>query len=126
MKKTKREKQVRVPRYFVGSSLQDLLFEITQLLTPDLFFDKNPHQVKIIPVHPKPYKMWWEFYVNDVKICTVCYEAQDEKYGTNNMCWLKWYNDFQGYCLRELYDREGLIPEWVETDEDEDEFFKAA
>lgn len=125
MKNIKKEKQVRAPRYFVGRRFQDLMVEISQLFLPALWEEvENPPQIKIIPVNPLPYKLWWEFYADDVKICTICYEAQDEENGTNNISWLEWYTNFQDTSIREFYDRAELIPEWVETDEDEDKFFK--
>lgn len=113
-------------RYFYGRSLQDLMFEVTQMFMPDLHFNPNDLQeVKIIPVHPKQFKLGWDFYEDGVKICTIRYEAQDEKNGNNNVCWLDWYDTY-GCSFRDLYEGTFGIPEWVETDEDEDLFFEAA
>ena len=111
-------------RYFVGSNLGDLIFEITQILIEVGENEKPPNnKVKIVPLHPKPFKLWWEFYNGDVKICTIRYEAQDTG-GTTNLCWLEWHNDYNGSGLEELYISSIGFPEWVETDEDEELFFK--
>lgn len=123
---TVKETVTSCTRYFYGRSLHDLMFEVTQMLMPNLFSNPNNSQeVKIIPVHPKPFKLGWVFYVDGVKICTLRYEALDERNGNNNVCWLDWYDTYE-CSFRELYECSFCFPEWVETDEDEDLFFKAA
>jgi hypothetical protein len=126
--KAKNEKSVkRAPRYFLGSTIQDLMFDFTQAFVDiGIKNDSTKEKITIIPVHPKPYKLWWEFYAGDFKICTICYEAQDERTGLNNECWLEWYGDSKGIFLEELYYSCIGLPDWVETEEDEEEFFRAA
>ncbi len=75
-------------RYFIGQSLENLMFEITQLVF-GIYKDEEPtapHKFKIIPVKPKPFKLWWKFYVNDYFVCKICYESQDELNGTDDLC----------------------------------------
>ena len=88
--------------------------------------ESSLEKITIVPVHPKPFKLWWEFYCGDLKICTIKYEAQDERNGFDNESWLEWHNNFHNCFLEELYVTNIGYPEWVETEEDEDEFFRAA
>ncbi len=107
-------------RFFIGESLGTLMFQITQLVL-EIYEDKEPsapQKVKIIPVEPKPFKLWWEFYVNDYLVCKICYEAQDELNGTDDLCWLEWY-DFRDRHFLSDYTASFGYPEWVETEEDE-------
>lgn len=111
------EKMQSVPRYFVGRPFQDLMIELTQLFTDSEF-------IKIIPTNPEPFKLCWEFYAEDIKICTICYEAQDKVTGNDIICYVEWFNNYEGYSLQQLYYNEGFFPDWVETEEDEEKFLK--
>ena len=111
-------------RYFVGRTLEDLMFEITQILTSFSDEETSVEKVIIKPVNPEPFKLWWEFYSGETKICTIKMEAQDLN-GNHNLTWLEWHNDFDNTCFEELYISCFGFPDWVETDEDEEEFFKA-
>ncbi|HEY5122106.1 MAG TPA: hypothetical protein VIK14_00060 [Ignavibacteria bacterium] len=123
----KEKKQETPLRYFVGRPLQDLIFEITKMFVPDYDGDNSFHpKLTIVPVNPKPFKLWWEFYFGNNKICTICCEAQDERNGTNNLCWLEWYDKRYGSFFYELYASEIGLPDWFETEEHEREFFKTA
>jgi hypothetical protein len=121
----KEKNQEIVPRYFVGRPLQDLIFEITKMFVPDYDRDKSfQPKVTIVPVNPKPSKLGWEFYFGNNKICTICCEAQDERNGTDNLCWLEWSNKRYGFFFEELYASEVGFPDMYKTKKDEIEFFK--
>lgn len=120
------KKEKRTHRYFIGVDLFVLMSEITRLLIQDLLFDENPPNVKIIPVNSDSDICWWEFYSDDVKICAVFSEMDKEMDRQSILCWLEWYNDLRGESLRELYEREELMDDMLDLNEDECALFEAA
>ncbi len=104
--------------YFLGQNLGHLMFEITQLV-----FAVYPpgSEIKIVPVEPEPFNLWWEFHVDDYCVCKIRFEVKDKYHPDDNLCWLEWYDERDDDFLEHYVSTFGY-PDWVKTEEDEELF----
>ena len=112
--------------YYVGKSLERLMLAATEMLMPNVDFGEPAKEIKIIPAKNESLRLLWEFYANNEKVCTLCYENTNKFSYTNNFCWIEWHTPYDA-SFRKMYERQfGIIPDRVEADENDDLFFEVA
>ena len=114
--------QVKACRYSTGESSTNLVSNVVEIMT-DYSEEVTNQKLKISFVHPEPYKLELEFYLGDIKICTVFHHKTQNTDGFRNLSWIVWHNDLDGVCFQVILESKIGFPDCIEILEDEEVIF---